>query len=150
MNTQEKIKLFCIIYKIIIQNTSFEVIGVIERLPDIGGFFLFGDQALINESSFKDLKINNLGSFVSFKYKLLKKGKKQKVLNKIYENKNIKINYPEDISQNLKKAIENFIYFLSIISASVILISGVGLKNSLFSFLSENQFKIAIYKYWIT
>ena len=132
--------------KIKIQNISFEVIGFIKRLPDIGGFFLFGDQALINESSFKDLKINNLGSFVSFKYKLLKKNKKQILPNKINENKNIKINYPEDISQNLKKAIENFIYFLSIISASVILISGVGLKNSLFSFLSENQFKIAIYK----
>ena len=132
--------------KIKIQNISFEVVGFIKSLPDIGGFFLFGDQALINESSFKDLKINNLGSFVSFKYKLLKKNKKQILPNKINENKNIKINYPEDISQNLKKAIENFIYFLSIISASVILISGVGLKNSLFSFLSENQFKIAIYK----
>ena len=46
----------------IIQNTSLEVIGVIESLPDIGGFF-FGDQALINESSFEDMKINNLGSF---------------------------------------------------------------------------------------
>ena len=39
--------------KIKIQNISFEVIGFIKRLPDIGGFFLFGGQALINESSFK-------------------------------------------------------------------------------------------------
>ena len=45
-----------------------------------------------------------------------------------------------------KKIIENFIYFLSIISASSIIISGIGLKNSLFSFLSNNQFKVAIYK----
>ena len=60
--------------------------------------------------------------------------------------KNLEIKYPEDVSQNLKKAIENFIYFLSIISASAILISGIGLKNSLFSFLSNNQFKIAIFK----
>mgnify|MGYP007000101400 CR=1 len=57
--------------KIKIQNISFEIIGFINVLPDIGGFFLFGDQALIHESSLKDLKINNLGSFVSFKYKLL-------------------------------------------------------------------------------
>ena len=46
----------------------------------------------------------------------------------------------------LEKTIENFVYFLSIISASAILISGIGLKNSLFSFLSNNQYKIAIYK----
>ena len=46
--------------KIRIQNVSFEVLGVIESLPDIGGVFFFGDQALINKSGFKNLKINNL------------------------------------------------------------------------------------------
>ena len=40
--------------KIKIQNTLFEVVGVIESLPDIGGLFFFGDQALINKS---DLRI---------------------------------------------------------------------------------------------
>ncbi len=129
-----------------IQNIPFEVIGVIERLPDIGGFFLFGDQALIHKSSFKDLKINNLGSFVRFKYKLTKMENNKKLPGGITKYKNLEIKYPEDISQNLKKVIENFIYFLSIISASAILISGIGLKNSLFSFLSNNQFKIAIFK----
>ena len=61
--------------KIKIQNISFEIIGIIESLPDIGSFFLFGDQALINKSSFKNLKINNLGSFINFKYKMI--GKKE-------------------------------------------------------------------------
>ena len=65
-----------------IQNIPFEVIGVIERLPDIGGFFLFGDQALIHKSSFKDLKINNLGSFVRFKYKLTKMSKSREIVKK--------------------------------------------------------------------
>ncbi len=132
--------------KIKIQNTSFEIVGFIESLPDIGGFFFFGDQALINESSFKDLKINNLGSFFIYKYKLIKKDNKKKIASNFGKYKNLEIKYPEDISQNLKKAIENFVYFLSIISASAILISGIGLKNSLFSFLSNNQYKIAISK----
>ncbi len=132
--------------KIKIQNTSFEVIGFIDSIPDIGGFFLFGDQALINETSFKSLKINNLGSFFIFKYKLLKKDSNKKLQNIKNKFKNIEVKYPADVSQNLKKAIENFIFFLSIISASAILISGIGLKNSLFSFLSNNQYKIAIYK----
>ena len=132
--------------KIRIQNNSFEVIGVIESLPDIGGFFLFGDQALINKSSFKNLQINNLGSFINFKYKMIKKDNNSELSKKISKNKKIIIKYPENVSQNLKRTIENFIYFLSIIAASAILISGIGLKNSLYSFLSNNQFKIAIYK----
>ncbi len=131
--------------KVRIQNISFEVIGFIDALPDIGGFFLFGDQALIHKSSLKNLKVNNLGSFLRFKYKLINNEKK-KLPNYISKNKNIEIKYPEDISQNIRKAIENFIYFLSIISASTIIISGIGLKNSLFSFLSNDQFKIAIFK----
>tara|TARA_Y100000022_G_scaffold123225_2_gene106734 strand:+ start:1461 stop:3938 length:2478 start_codon:yes stop_codon:yes gene_type:complete len=132
--------------KIKIQNISFEIIGVIESLPDIGGFFLFGDQALINKSGFRSLKINNLGSFINYKYKMIKKESNSKLSEKIYKNKNIIIKYPENVSQNLKKTIENFIYFLSIIAASAILISGIGLKNSLYSFLSDNQRNIAIYK----
>ena len=132
--------------KIRIQKTSFEIIGVIESLPDIGGFFLFGDQALINKSGYKNLKINNLGSFLNFKYKMIKKENNSELSKKINENKKIMVKYPEDVNQNLQRTIENFIYFLSIIAASAILISGIGLKNSLYSFLSNNQFNIAIYK----
>ncbi len=132
--------------KIKIQNMTFEIIGVIESLPDIPTFFLFGDQALINSSSFKNLKINNLGSFLNFKYKMLYKNNKSGLPKKISEDKKILTKYPEDVSQDLKRTIENFIYFLSIIAASAILISGIGLKNSLYSFISNNQLNIAIYK----
>lgn len=132
--------------KIKIQNISFEVIGVINYLPDIGGVFLFGDQAIINESSFKNLEINNLGSFINFKYKMIKKDINQDIKVNAHTNENFLIKYPSDVTQNLKKIIENFLYFLSIISASAIMISGIGLKNSLFSFLSSNQLKIAIFK----
>ena len=132
--------------KIIIQNFEFKVIGIIDSLPEIGNFFLFGDQALINKSGFENLKVNNLGSFINYKYKILNKEAKLEIPDYIFKEKDLSIKFPKDISENLKKAIENFIYFLTIISASAILISGIGLKNSLFSFLSNNQLKIAIYK----
>ena len=103
--------------KITIQNISFEVIGIINSLPDIGGFFLFGDLAIINQSSFKKLNINNLGSFINYKYKMLHKNNKRKISD-IIKNEDLIIKYPNDLSENLKKAIENFIFFLSIISAS--------------------------------
>tara|TARA_B100000963_G_scaffold315701_1_gene295007 strand:+ start:2345 stop:4834 length:2490 start_codon:yes stop_codon:yes gene_type:complete len=132
--------------KIKIQNILFEIVGIIESLPDIGGFFVFGDQAIINKSSFENLKVNNLGSFINFKYKVVEKSIDSKLPVKINQNKKVVVKYPEDVSQNLKRTIENFIYFLSIIAASAILISGIGLKNSLYSFLSNNQLNIAIYK----
>ena len=109
--------------KIKIQNISLEIVGVIESLPDIGSLFLFGDQALINKSSFDNLKLNNLGSFINFKYKMIKKNSNSKLPLNISENKKVTIKFPEDINQNLKRTIENFIYFLSIIAASAILIS---------------------------
>ena len=77
---------------------------------------------------------------------MLNKETKQEIPDYIFKDKDLSIKFPKDISENLKKTIENFIYFLTIIAASAILISGIGLKNSLFSFLSNNQLKIAIYK----
>ena len=101
---------------------------------------------MINKSGFENFKVNNLGSFINYKYKMLSKNSKLEIPEYITNDKDISIKLPKDISQNLKRTIENFIYFLTIVSASAILISGIGLKNSLFSFLSSNQMKIAILK----
>ena len=57
-----------------------------------------------------------------------KKEDNSKLPKKIYENKKVTIKYPDDVNQNLKRTIENFI-FLSIIAASAILISGIGFKK---------------------
>ena len=132
--------------EISIQETSLKIIGFIESLPDLSGFFLFGNQGLINEKTFRNLEINNLGNFISFKYKMIPKDTNFELKKNIFMDTNLTIKFPEDANQSLKKTIENFIFFLSIISASAILISGIGLTNSLFSFLSSNQLNIAIYK----
>ena len=66
-------------------------------------FFLFGDQALINKSSFESLKVNNLGSFINFKYKMIEKDSNYKLPVKIDQNKKVVIKFPKDVSQNLKE-----------------------------------------------
>ena len=132
--------------KIKIQTKSLRVIGVIESLPDLGGFFLFGNQALINNKTFENLEINSLGNFLDYKYKMTARNKNLELPQRLISNTDMEIKFPDDAARNLKKTIENFLFFLSIISASAILISGIGLTNSLFSFLSSNQLKIAIYK----
>ena len=77
---------------------------------------------------------------------MIKKENNSKLSKKIYENQKIKIKNPEDVSQNLKRILRILFIFLTIIASSATLISGIGLKNSLYSFLSNNQFNIAIYK----
>ena len=82
--------------KIKIQNISLEIIGIFDDLPDIGSFFFFfGDQALISKSSFKSLKINNLGSFINFKYKMIGKKSNATLPLNISENKKVLIKFPE-------------------------------------------------------
>ena len=63
----------------------------------------------------ENFKINNLGSFISYKYKMLSKNSKPEIPEYINNDKDISIKLPKDISQNLKKGIENFIYFLTIV-----------------------------------
>ncbi len=129
-----------------IQNISFKVIGIIKNLPDMGRFFVFGDYGIISNSNYDNLEMNNLGSFIEYLYKIVKKDYKTPIIKDFGNYKNFKVKFPEDISESLTKNIENFIFFLSLISVSALLISGIGLKNSLFSFLSSNQRKIAIFK----
>ena len=97
--------------KIKIQDLVFEVIGVIDSLPEIGSFFLFGDQALINKSGFENLKVNNLGSFVNHKYKMLNKDVQQEIPDYITNDEDLTNKFPKDVSSNLKMTIENFIFF---------------------------------------
>ena len=129
-----------------IQKIYFKVVGIIKSLPDIGSFFIFGDYVVIHKAKLKELIIDNLGSFVNYKYKLVSKNGKINNLDRFEKNENFSIKYPKDLGENLTKTLENFIFFLSIISVSTLLISGIGLQNSFFSFLSSNQKKIAIFK----
>ena len=150
-NTFENLKLK-IGEKVNIQNKNLTVIGYLKNIPDIGGAFVFGDYAMINNITFKQLKLQALGNLIIKEFKLkfnnnieTKNGIKL-VKNILNKDKNHKIKMPENSGRGLKLAINNFIQFLSLLSISALLIASVGLANSLLSYLNDKYISIAIKK----
>ncbi len=138
--------------KVNIQNKNLTVIGYLKNIPDIGGAFVFGDYAMINDITLKELKVQSLGNLINKEFKLkfnknieTKNGIKL-VKNILNEDKNHKIKMPENSGRGLKLAINNFIQFLSLLSISALLIASVGLANSLLSYLNDKYISIAIKK----
>ena len=150
-NTFENLKLK-IGEKVNIQNKYLTVIGYLKNIPDIGGAFVFGDYAMINNITLDELKLQALGNLINKEFKLkfnknieTKNGIKL-VKNILNEDKNHKIKMPENSGRGLKLAINNFIQFLSLLSISALLIASVGLANSLLSYLNDKYISIAIKK----
>ncbi len=150
-NTFENLKLK-IGEKVNIQNKNLTVIGYLKNIPDIGGAFVFGDYAMINNITLDQLKLQALGNLINKEFKLkfnknieTKNGIKL-VKNILNKDKNHKIKMPENSGRGLKLAINNFIQFLSLLSISALLIASVGLANSLLSYLNDKYISIAIKK----
>ena len=150
-NTFENLKLK-IGEKVNIQNKNLTVIGYLKNIPDIGGAFVFGDYAMINNITLDELKLQALGNLINKEFKLkfnknieTKNGIKL-VNNILNKDKNHKIKMPENSGRGLKLAINNFIQFLSLLSISALLIASVGLANSLLSYLNDKYISIAIKK----
>ena len=150
-NTFENLKLK-IGEKVNIQNKNLTVIGYLKNIPDIGGAFVFGDYAMINNITLDELKLQALGNLINKEFKLKfnknieTKNGIELVKNILNEDKNHKIKMPENSGRGLKLAINNFIQFLSLLSISALLIASVGLANSLLSYLNDKYISIAIKK----
>ena len=135
-----------------VQNIKFKVIGVVKVLPDIGGAFVFGDFALTGKKTLDKLELNTLGSFLNYEYKIKfddykNKDKKINEIKKIFKsNDKVKIRYPENSAAGIKRIIDNFSQFLSLVSISAMLIAGIGIANTLLSFINQKNSSIAVQK----
>ncbi len=135
-----------------VQNIKFKVIGVVKALPDIGGAFVFGDFALTGKKTLDKLELNTLGSFLNYEYKIKfddykNKDKKIIEIKKIFKNNDkVKIRYPENSAGGIKRIIDNFSQFLSLVSISAMLIAGIGIANTLLSFINQKNSSIAVQK----
>ena len=138
--------------KIKVQNQIFTVIGIVKSVPDVSGFVAFGDWALAGEQTLEILKLNGIGSFLNYEYKVKfnqtddPKKIEKKIENLFKDDEKVKIRYPENSASGLKRIINNFSQFLSLVSISAMLIAGIGIANTLFSFLNQNNMSIAVRK----
>ena len=138
--------------KVKVQDQIFTVIGIIKSVPDVSGFVAFGDWALAGKHTLEILKLNGIGSFLNYEYKVKfnlndDPDKTEKRIENIFKNdEKVKLRYPENSASGLKRIINSFSQFLSLVSISAILIAGIGIANTLLSFINQNNMSIAVRK----
>ncbi len=135
-----------------IQDQKFTVIGKIKAVPDVSGFVTFGDWILTGKQTLEILKLNGIGSFLNYEYKVKfnNSDNSEMLVKKIEDifkdDQKVKIRYPENAASGLKRVINNFSQFLSLVSISAMLIAGIGIANTLLSFINQNNMSIAVRK----
>ena len=135
-----------------VQDKEFKVIGLVKSVPDIGGAFIFGDFALAGKKTLDTLNLKTLGSFLNYEYKAkfndtLSIIEGTKKVEQIFKNEErAMIRYPENSAGGLRRIINNFSQFLSLVSISAMLIAGIGIANTLLSFINQKNSSIAIQK----
>ena len=138
--------------KIKVQDQLFTVVGVIKTVPDVSGFITFGDFALAGKQTLDLLKLNNLGSFLNYEYKVRfnindnQEVLKERIEKLFKDDEKVILRYPENSASGLKRIINNFSQFLSLVSISAMLIAGIGIANTLLSFINQNNMSIAVRK----
>lgn len=138
--------------KIKVQNQLFTIIGIVKSVPDVSGFVAFGDWALAGDQTLEILKLNGIGSFLNYEYKVKfnesdDTNKIEKRIEDIFKNdQKVQLRYPENSASGLKRIINNFSQFLSLVSISAMLIAGIGIANTLLSFINQNNMSIAVRK----
>ncbi len=135
-----------------VQDQNFTVIGIIKSVPDVSGFVAFGDWALAGKQTLEILKLNGIGSFLNYEYKVKfnennKSEDIEQKIEKIFkDDQKVKLRYPENSASGIKRIINNFSQFLSLVSISAMLIAGIGIANTLLSFINQNNMSIAVRK----
>ena len=138
--------------KIKVQNQLFTIIGIVKSVPDVSGFVAFGDWALAGEQTLEILKLNGIGSFLNYEYKVKfnqnddPRKIEKKIENIFADDEKAQLRYPENSASGLKRIINNFSQFLSLVSISAMLIAGIGVANTLLSFVNQNNMSIAVRK----
>ncbi len=135
-----------------VQDKEFKVIGIVKVLPDIGGAFVFGDFALTGKKTLDKLDLNTLGSFLNYEYKVKfnksvnsKEGIKK--IESLFKDQNrVRLRYPENSAGGIRRIVDNFSQFLSLVSISAMLIAGIGIANTLLSFINQKNSSIAVQK----
>ena len=112
----------------------------------------FGDWVLTGKQTLDTLKLNGIGNFLNYEYKVKfnTNDNPEIIIEKIEsifkDDQKVKIRYPENAASGLKRVIGNFSQFLSLVSISAMLIAGIGIANTLLSFINQNNLSIAVRK----
>jgi len=137
---------------VVIMGQQFEVAGLVSSVPDLAESAVFGEFAIISMESYEQFGLNSGGSFLDHEYRIKFKNstqveKKEKLVRAIVEyDDSIEIRLPGESGQSLSRVIDNFSNFLNLVSVSAMVIAGIGISNTLLSFVNQSNTSIAVKK----
>ena len=137
---------------VVIMGQQFEVAGLVSSVPDLAESAVFGEFAIISMESYEQFGLNSGGSFLDHEYRIKFKNstqveEKEKLVRSIVEyDDSIEIRLPGESGQSLSRVIDNFSNFLNLVSVSAMVIAGVGISNTLLSFVNQSNTSIAVKK----
>ena len=137
---------------VVIMGQKFEVAGLVSSVPDLAESAVFGEFAIISMESYEQFGLNSGGSFLDHEYRIKFKNstqveEKEKLVRSIVEyDDSIEIRLPGESGQSLSRVIDNFSNFLNLVSVSAMVIAGIGISNTLLSFVNQSNTSIAVKK----
>ena len=137
---------------VVIMGQQFEVAGLVSSVPELAESAVFGEFAIISMESYEQFGLNSGGSFLDHEYRIKFKNstqveKKEKLVRSIVEyDDSIEIRLPGESGQSLSRVIDNFSNFLNLVSVSAMVIAGIGISNTLLSFVNQSNTSIAVKK----
>ena len=137
---------------VVIMGQQFEVAGLVSSVPDLAESAVFGEFAIISMESYEQFGLNSGGSFLDHEYRIKFKNstqveEKEKLVRSIVKyDDSIEIRLPGESGQSLSRVIDNFSNFLNLVSVSAMVIAGIGISNTLLSFVNQSNTSIAVKK----
>ena len=137
---------------VVIMGQKFEVAGLVSSVPDLAESAVFGEFAMISKGSYQQFGLSSGGSFLDHEYRIkfnksTEASEQEGLVNSIiaYDN-TIVTRLPGESGQSLSRVIDNFSNFLNLISVSAMIIAGIGISNTLLSFVNQSNTSIAVKK----
>ncbi len=137
---------------VVIMGKSFEVGGLVLSVPDLAERAVFGEFAIISKSSYDQFGLSSGGSFLDHEYRIKfnnsidisnQAGLVESIID--YDD-SIETKLPGDSGRSLGRIIDNFSNFLNLVSVSAMIIAGIGISNTLLSFVNQRNTSIAVKK----
>ena len=137
---------------VVIMGQKFEVAGLVSSVPDLAESAVFGEFAMISKGSYQQFGLSSGGSFLDHEYRIkfnksTEAAEQEALVNSIiaYDD-TIVTRLPGESGQSLSRVIDNFSNFLNLISVSAMIIAGIGISNTLLSFVNQSNTSIAVKK----
>ncbi len=137
---------------VVIMGQQFEVVGLVSSVPDLAESAVFGEFAIISMESYEKFGLDSGGSFLDHEYRIKftnsnQAAEQEKLVRSIVEfDDSIETRVPGESGQSLNRVIDNFSNFLNLVSVSAMVIAGIGISNTLLSFVNQSNTSIAVKK----